>query len=414
MKKKRQKKYLILLLILLTISIGYAVISTTLNINGTALLGKNSWDVYWKNAAVTEGSVSSELPDISEDQGDPANTKVSWEVTLDMPGDFYEFTVDAVNEGTIDAMILDLAPAPSELPDYIKYEITYDDGEPLEQFHALRKAKDGVPTTETFRIRVEFLDTITPKQMNEVPEGGISYKFTYGLPYGLADSRAIDRPINNVCPGKNCIYAMYSSTYADSDDNYYSINIGDTLPLEFATKGGTATTNYFGGPTRNYDELKIEYDEYKCGTYYITNLEDIDASCQLNQKVSFKPKAFNGVILEKNTNTVEKLYTCMKYKNDIYCYESETNRTFDDMYAIYDDVVSIFGEYDSTTELGCSKINENRLDRFSIDCYYIDGDDNISLTVRSKHAVLNVDGISSNISYSVGNGLGGPEHIEQY
>ena len=198
------------------------------------------------------------------------------------------------------------------------------------------------------------------------------------------------------------------------DDNYYSINIGDTLPLEFATKGGTATTNYFGGPTRNYDELKIEYDEYKCGTYYITNLEDIDDSCQLNQKVSFKPKAFNGVTLEKNTNTVEKLYTCTKYKNDIYCYESATNRTFDDMYAIYDDVVSIFGEYDSTTELGCSKINENRLDRFSIDCYYIDGDDNISLTVRSNNAVLNVDGISSNISYSVGNGLGGPEHIEQY
>lgn len=49
-----------------------------------------------------------------------------------MPGEFYEFTVDVVNEGSIDAMIDSVVKTPeltSAQAKYIKYEISYENGE---------------------------------------------------------------------------------------------------------------------------------------------------------------------------------------------------------------------------------------------------------------------------------------------
>ena len=100
-RKKRNKIYLYLLVIL-GLTVGFALLSTTLNINGTAGIKKNTWDIHWdKNSIqVTENSVQAETPTVTED-----GQKVSYEVTLELPGDFYEFTIDAVNAGTIDGMV---------------------------------------------------------------------------------------------------------------------------------------------------------------------------------------------------------------------------------------------------------------------------------------------------------------------
>ena len=195
MRRKKQSKYIWLLLLLLVVTIGYAAVATTLNITGSAVVKKNTWNVYWQNPVVVEGSVSSEAPVIGEDDNDPENTKVSFEADFDMPGDFYEFTIEAVNDGTIDAMVLDMALSnSSELPDYIKCTIVYDDNnQPLGQFHRLPKASGGVPTVVKYRVRIEYTEDVTPADMNAVPTGGASYQFTYGVQYTKADSRAIDR-----------------------------------------------------------------------------------------------------------------------------------------------------------------------------------------------------------------------------
>ena len=101
MRRKNKSIYIVLIVIaLIGITIGYAVINTTLNINGKSSISKNTWDVYFDNVVVKDGSVEAvKIPTVTD------KTTVDFEVALNLPGDFYEFTVDVVNAGSIDAMI---------------------------------------------------------------------------------------------------------------------------------------------------------------------------------------------------------------------------------------------------------------------------------------------------------------------
>ena len=156
-RKKRNTKQLLLILIL-TIALGYALLSTTLRINGTANINSNTWDVRWDNTSVhvATGSVTANTPTVTEN-----DTKVSFAANLKQPGDFYEFTVDAINAGTVDAMIDDIKTTIKDsneqvttLPNYISFEVTYSDYVEVEKKHLLAKRVDAThPTKETYRIR---------------------------------------------------------------------------------------------------------------------------------------------------------------------------------------------------------------------------------------------------------------------
>ena len=102
MENTNRKYLLIAVALIFVISIGYAALSTTLQINGTANIASNSWDVHFANLQTTTGSVTpTTAPTISGTN----TTELTWAVSLAEPGDFYEFTVDAVNGGTINAKI---------------------------------------------------------------------------------------------------------------------------------------------------------------------------------------------------------------------------------------------------------------------------------------------------------------------
>ena len=191
MRKRKNNKYLLLLILLLGITLGYALISTTLKINGTANVLKQTWNVYWDTPVVTEGSVSTTVPTRTNDEGDPANTKLVWTVDLALPGDYYEFTVDAVNAGTIDAMITGINNTVTPtLPEYIKYDVTYADGVAIDENHLLAKN-----TTEKYKVRVYYDEALaTGDTINAIPTGGNSYTFTFNVTYGQATSEAIEKP----------------------------------------------------------------------------------------------------------------------------------------------------------------------------------------------------------------------------
>ena len=78
--RKQRNKRLLMLIFLLTISIGFALLSTTLNINGFAALKSSTWDIRWDSESinVTEGSVETSEPTVSE-----SDTKVSFAVDLE-------------------------------------------------------------------------------------------------------------------------------------------------------------------------------------------------------------------------------------------------------------------------------------------------------------------------------------------
>ena len=92
MRKRSNKRLIaIAIVLLLAISIGYAALSTTLTINGTANIAANSWLIYFTNVQVKTGSVTATTtPTISG----TSTTTLSWAVNLETPGDFYEYYVD--------------------------------------------------------------------------------------------------------------------------------------------------------------------------------------------------------------------------------------------------------------------------------------------------------------------------------
>ncbi|MBQ3307392.1 MAG: hypothetical protein IJG68_04275 [Bacilli bacterium] len=152
---------------LLLIGVVYAILQTNLQINGTAKIKANTWDIHFDNIVVNENSVSIGENDSAATIDPDNNCKVDFEVTLSLPGDFYEFTIDVVNEGTIDGMIGELNKtlkvnneAVSEAPDYLDYIVTYSDGVEIEENH-----KISAGTTETYLVRLEFKTDI-----EELPE----------------------------------------------------------------------------------------------------------------------------------------------------------------------------------------------------------------------------------------------------
>ena len=160
MKKKSGKKVVLslLALLLLTITVGYAALSTTLNINGTSKINNATWDVHFANLEVTSGSVSATKAATID-----SATEIDYNVELIKPGDFYEFTVDVTNTGTIDAKLGDapiLSGVSPEQDVYTNYTVTYSDDTAI---NANDKLAAGA--TKKLKVRVEFDRNITNSQL---------------------------------------------------------------------------------------------------------------------------------------------------------------------------------------------------------------------------------------------------------
>ena len=197
-RKNKRNKVMFLILLLLAISIGFAALATTLKINGNASVTKGSWNIYWDadSISVASGSVSATAPVVGQDTGDALNTKVTWGVNFSVPGEFYEFTIDAVNAGSMDAVITDIESTitdgtdPVQLPSYIGYTVRYADNTSITVNDPLNKADSSTtpatPTRKTYKIRIEFLDTVTPEELDDIPSAGLNYELEYDVIYGQA------------------------------------------------------------------------------------------------------------------------------------------------------------------------------------------------------------------------------------
>ena len=177
MKKKKQSITLGIILLILALGIGYAYLNTTLNITGTTDVDSNTWDVYWDNVQVTTGSVTAEEPEI-----DMSGTIISFSVHLEQPGDFYEFTVDAKNDGSIDAMIETVTKTINNnttVPTYLDYEVTYSDGVEILENQLLE-----ANTTETYKVRITYRDDIDP---DDLPNSAQSLNLVFGVEYIQGD-----------------------------------------------------------------------------------------------------------------------------------------------------------------------------------------------------------------------------------
>ena len=200
-RNKKKEKITFLLLLLLGISIGFAALATTLKINGNASITKNTWNIYWDNIGNEQGVTPAEgdETDIIDESSTIKKNIVTWTVTFDKPGDFYEFQVDAVNAGTIDAEILSIEKKydgnvisqENPLPAYLKYDVTYVDNNnaPAVGDKLLKRDDSTTPYTPTrrrYKVRVEYdRNAVTNSDVN-TQTGNVSHTFNLAVNYGQA------------------------------------------------------------------------------------------------------------------------------------------------------------------------------------------------------------------------------------
>ena len=189
---KKNGTIYILVLLLLGITLGYAYLNTTLNINGTTNISSANWNIYWDNIQYGTNNVTDITTPATIQTG---LTEVTFNVNFKEPGDTYEFTVDAINDGTIDAMISTFSKGvyasngttEKTLPDYLEYTVTYSDGVEIAQNHLLEAGE-----TETYKVRVHYKEDITASQL---PSTNDNYMFKFSVTYAQADNTAINKPL---------------------------------------------------------------------------------------------------------------------------------------------------------------------------------------------------------------------------
>ena len=175
-KSKKKRNLILLLVVLLGISIGFALLSTTLYINGTSTIKGNTWDIHWDESSITEsqGSVTATTP--AEIVDDTDNQQIQFAASFDLPGDYYEFTVDAVNAGTIDGIlkqfetgiyvedaqaeggIRKVVPGDEDYPSDLIFTVSYGNGTaPVVDTDVLAKRTDATHfTSQTYKVKVQF------------------------------------------------------------------------------------------------------------------------------------------------------------------------------------------------------------------------------------------------------------------
>ena len=186
-RNKRKTTKMSLLMMLLLLGIGFAALTANLKINGTVDVSKASWDVHFENVSITEGSVTATTVPTSDDE---TTTEMTYAVNFTKPGDFYEFTVDIVNDGSIDAMV-DLVTnkvyssdgeTEITLPNYLKSSVTYDDGLKILPNQLLEKQ-----TSEKIKVRVEFRTDI---DSSDLPSTADTIVFKFKGDFKQADDGA--------------------------------------------------------------------------------------------------------------------------------------------------------------------------------------------------------------------------------
>ena len=243
MSRRKNKKYYILLIILLLLGVtfGYAVLNTTLNITGRSNISKNTWDLHFENVQITTGSVeATKVPAIEN------STTVDFEAQLNLPGDFYEFTIDVVNDGTIDAMIDCITKTPTlteAQAKYLNYIIEYQNGESINTKQLVAKN-----SFVRLKVRVEFRKDITASDLPTTSETlnlafTVNYVQSDGTASSVADNGVYDpyKIGNEKCFGSECFYIISSTEETVTMLAKYNLYVGGEYNSSWTAYGEEAT-----------------------------------------------------------------------------------------------------------------------------------------------------------------------------
>ena len=225
------------LVCIFTLTIAYAALNAVLTINANTEVVASTWDIHLENVKVTSGSVSGNAPSII------SPTTATFSTTLNMPGEFYEFTIDVVNNGSIDAMIDGITKTPtltSTQAKYLNYIVEYENGESITTKQLVSK-KSFV----RLKVRVEFRKDIIAA---ELPSSSEVLNFSFTINYVQGDNIAASKERVNgvyklvrlvsgncdtigseICIDKECFYVISSDDNTITMLSKYNLYIGGKM-----------------------------------------------------------------------------------------------------------------------------------------------------------------------------------------
>lgn len=119
----------VLAVAILVMAVGFALYSQNLNINGSATLTAAKWSVHFvKDGTGSYAKTTNSVDPTTAPTVDANGTTLeTYNVTLAKPGDYYEFTVNVINDGTIDAKLtgVTLTELSAEQAKHIAYTLSY-------------------------------------------------------------------------------------------------------------------------------------------------------------------------------------------------------------------------------------------------------------------------------------------------
>ena len=156
-----------------------------------------------------------------------------------MPRDFYEFTIDVVNAGSIDAMIDSVTKEPTLTEvqaKYINYIIEYENGEAITTKQLVSKN-----SSVRLKVRVEFRKDVIASDLPTTSETlNLSFTVNYiqsdGTGTTVKDNGEVKlinvisgdgtQKSDEVCIGEECFYVMYSDETTVTMLAKYNLYVG--------------------------------------------------------------------------------------------------------------------------------------------------------------------------------------------
>lgn len=154
----------ILAVAILTMSVGFAAYTATLNISGTANLEKAKWSIVWDTNSYSP-TTGGKAVTVADDKRTFTTTDFTFEVDL-KPGEFYEFTINAKNEGTFNANLKSITLSDvSAYSDYLEYTVTYN-GTPYTASATGLSTALAAGASAPVKVRVEY---VLPEDSTKLP-----------------------------------------------------------------------------------------------------------------------------------------------------------------------------------------------------------------------------------------------------
>ena len=212
MRDRKKRNIIIgsLCCLLIIMGIGYAVLSQTLNISGTANM-RGTWDI--KITDISEASRTGKA-----DPGTPtistSGVSASFEANLWMPGDSITYNITVKNNGNIDAALKELVPSVENGVQQVKFSNNAVQGKVLRQSESY-----------TFQVSVVFDEDATeiPKDSKTTPP-----KYTISLTFVQYTGNRLYTPTNETTDN-SCFIMDTGGTITGYD---YNCGTVVTVPAE--------------------------------------------------------------------------------------------------------------------------------------------------------------------------------------